>query len=338
MSAARPLIAFDQSACGAGRSHADALRDTLRLAQACEAQGYRRFWVSEHHNNGAIVGSAPEVMLGALAVLTTRMRIGAAGILLPFYAPFKVAEQFRVLEALAPGRVDLGLGRSPGGDPQIFSVLNPAGSSAREGFDDKVRELLHWLREDDAPPSPAGHRIAALPANPGSAQPWMLVTSVDGARAAGERGLPMCFNYSAEQSRGIEAQAFAAYRAAFAPGVFLQRPYTALMFFALAADTAEQARYLFASRALWRIRLDRGERAPLETPAVAHAHPLLRGQAARIAQQLEINLVGDAASLAARMQEIAGRVDADEIGVTNWAYHLDDRVRSHQLLAQAMLA
>lgn len=336
MSRRRPLIAFDQSACGAGRSHADALRDTLRLAQACEAQGYHRFWVSEHHNNGAIVGSAPEVMLGALSALTTRMRIGAAGILLPFYAPFKVAEQFRVLEALAPGRVDLGLGRSPGGDPQIFSVLNPQGGSAREAFEARVRELLRWLRDDDQPQPLDGHRIAALPANPGCAQPWLLVTSVDGARTAGALGLPMCFNYSAEQSRGIEEAAFAAYRAAFAPGPFLERPHAALMFFALAADTAEQARYLFSSRALWRIRLDRGVREPIEAPAVAHAHALMHGQEARIAQQLEINLVGDAAGIAARIAEVAGRVDADEIGLTNWAYHLDDRVRSHQLLARAL--
>ncbi|KAF1042554.1 MAG: Limonene 1,2-monooxygenase [Herbaspirillum frisingense] len=337
MTSPRPLIAFDQSACGAGRSHADALRDTLELARQCEAQGYHRFWVSEHHNNGAIVGSAPEVMLGALSVLTTRMRIGAAGILLPFYAPFKVAEQFRVLEALAPGRVDLGLGRSPGGDPQIFSVLNPHGSSAREGFEAKVRELLRWL-EDGGEVADDGHRLHALPRNPGSALPWMLVTSVDGARTAGALGLPMCFNYSADQSRGIEQQAFDAYRVAFVPGTYLQRAYTALMFFALAADTAEQARYLFSSRALWRVRLDRGVRAAIEAPEIAHAHPELAGREARIAQQMEINLVGRADEVAARIQDVAGRVAADEIGVTNWAYHLKDRVRSHRLLAQALRA
>jgi len=336
MTKRRPLIAFDQSACGAGRSHADALRDTLTLAQQCEQQGYHRFWVSEHHNNGAIVGSAPEVMLGALSVLTGRMRIGAAGILLPFYAPFKVAEQFRVLEALAPGRIDLGLGRSPGGDPQIFSVLNPQGSSAREGFEAKVRELLGWLRDDRSVMPEDAHRIDALPRNPGCALPWMLVTSVEGARTAGGLGLPMCFNYSAEQSRGIEEQAFAAYRAAFMAGAHLDAPYTALMFFALAADTAEQARYLFSSRALWRIRLDEGVRAPIEPPALAHAHSLMRGREARIAQQLEINLVGDAGEIARRIGEVADRVGADEIGLTNWAYHLEDRVHSHRLLAQRL--
>lgn len=332
----RPLIAFDQSACGVGRSHADALRDTMQLARHCEQQGYQRFWISEHHNNGAIVGSAPEVMLGALAVSTSRIRIGAAGILLPFYAPFKVAEQFRVLAALAPGRVDLGLGRSPGGDPQIFSVLNPHGSSAREDFEDKVRQLQRWLQDEEPHLTQDGHCILALPRDCGHVMPWMLVTSVDGARSAGELGLPMCFNYSAEQSRGMEEVAFAAYRSAFMPGRFLEQPYTALMFFALAATTAEQARYLFSSRALWRIRLDHGLREPIEPAAVAHAHPLMQGQQARIALQLEINLVGDAADIAARIREVCDRVDADEIGLTNWAYRLQDRITSHQLLMEAL--
>ncbi|MBV8622485.1 MAG: MsnO8 family LLM class oxidoreductase [Herbaspirillum sp.] len=333
MSRIRPLIAFDQSACGAGRSHAQALRDTLQLAQACEAQGYHRFWVSEHHNNGAIVGSAPEVMLGALSVLTRHIRVGAAGVLLPFYAPFKVAEQFRVLEALAPGRIDLGLGRSPGGDPQIFSVLNPQGSSARTGFEEKVEELLHWLGScADAPPAPGAHHIRALPHNPGCAQPWMLVTSVDGARTAGRLGLPMCFNYSAEQSRGIEEQAFDAYRSTFVPGAYLACPYTALMFFALAADTNGHARYLFSSRALWRVKLDLGIREPIEAPVTAHVHDLLKGREASIAQQMEINFVGEAGEIATRINSIAESVDVDEIGLTNWAYHLEDRIRSHQLL------
>jgi luciferase family oxidoreductase group 1 len=330
MSQSPPLIAFDQSFCLAGHSHAQALRDTLQLAQQCEALGYHRFWVSEHHNNGAIVGSAPEVMLGALTALTCRMRIGAAGILLPFYAPFKVAEQFRVLEALAPGRIDLGLGRSPGGEPSIFSVLNPQGSSDREGFEAKARELMGWLGGG------AADQTRAFPLTPGSPLPWMLVTSVAGAHTAARLGLPMCFNYSAEQSRGIEVAVFAAYRASFQPSAWLAQPYTAMMFFALAAGSDEQARYLFSSRALWRINLDRGQRLPLEPPEVAQIVASDPAHAARIAGQLEINLVGDAASVAARIRDIAQRVDADEIGMTNWAYHLADRIASFRLLKDAL--
>ncbi|MCA1326801.1 MsnO8 family LLM class oxidoreductase [Herbaspirillum sp. alder98] len=330
MTPQRPLIAFDQSFCLAGHSHAQALRDTLQLAQQCEALGYHRFWVSEHHNNGAIVGTAPEVMLGALTSLTTRMRIGAAGILLPFYQPFKVAEQFRVLEALAPGRIDLGLGRSPGGDPSIFSVLNPHGSSEREGFEVKVAELLRWLGE-------AGHNdTRALPRTATTALPWMLVTSVAGAHSAARLGLPMCFNYSAEQSRGIEAAVFAAYRASFAPSAFLAQPYTAMMFFALAAASDEEAHYLFSSRALWRIHLDRGQRLPLEPPEVAHVTASNPAHASRIAGQLEINLVGDARHIANRIEHIAGSVGADEIGMTNWTYHMADRITSFRLLKDAL--
>jgi len=124
----RPLIAFEQSACNEDSTHASALRNTLALAQRCEQAGYHRFWVSEHHNNPAIVGSAPEILLGALSVLTSRMRIGAAGVLLPFYAPFKVAEQFSVLEALAPGRIDLGLGVRRAGMVAVSMRSNPGAS------------------------------------------------------------------------------------------------------------------------------------------------------------------------------------------------------------------
>ncbi|EJM95641.1 MsnO8 family LLM class oxidoreductase [Herbaspirillum sp. YR522] len=327
MTRSRPLIAFDQSFCLAGQSHAQALRDTLHLARQCEGFGYHRFWVSEHHANGAIVGSAPEVMLGALTALTCRIRLGAAGILLPFYPPFKVAEQFQVLEALAPGRIDLGLARAPGGEPAIFSLLNPHGSSERAGFDAKVAELMHWLD--------GGSDSRVLPRTATRAVPWMLVTSVAGAHSAARLGLPMCFNYSAEQSRGIEAAVFAAYRAGFTPSAWLERPYTAMMFFALAAASAEQARYLFSSRALWRIRLDRGQRLPLEPPEVACPIMSDPAHAARIAGQLEINLVGDAAGVAGRIADIAGRVGTDEIGVTNWVYHLADRVDSFRLLKAA---
>jgi luciferase family oxidoreductase group 1 len=335
----KPLIAFDQSAYSASTTHAEALRNTLQLAQHCERLGYRRFWVSEHHNNPAIVGSAPEILLGALTALTSRIRIGAAGILLPFYAPFKVAEQFNVLEALAPGRIDLGLGRSPGGDGNTFRALNPGGDGDRLKFEQKIRELCAWLcmetpgTDTDADTGPAG--LKTLPHNPGAAQPWVLVTSVDGARSAGELGLPMCFNYSAEQSLGISEAAFDAYRAAFRPGALCEKPYAAMMAWALTADTHEQARRLFAPRGLWRTRLDDGVRAPLESVETALAYPYTTRQRERIERQLERNFVGTADEVMRKLHRLADNTGADEIGVTAWTYALEDRLRSFELLARA---
>jgi luciferase family oxidoreductase group 1 len=338
----KPLIAFDQSVYSSGATHAGALRNTLRLAQHCEQLGYRRFWVSEHHNNPAIVGSAPEILLGALTALTSQIRIGAAGVLLPFYAPFKVAEQFNVLEALAPGRIDLGLGRSPGGDGNAFRALNPGGSGDRLKFDSKIRELCAWLLKQTPPGAADGDPdtdslagLNTLPHNPGVAQPWVLVTSIEGARSAGRLGLAMCFNYSAEQSVGILEPAFDAYRRAFRPGPFLSAPYSALMFFALAADTDEHARYLFSSRGLWRTRLDQGLREPLASPEIAAAYPYSAEQRSRIEGQLERNLVGKPQDLMQRIHRLVAQAGADEIGMNCWTFSLQDRLRSFELLAAA---
>ncbi len=336
MTAARkPLIAFDQSAYSAGTTHADALRNTLQLAQHCERLGYHRFWVSEHHNNPAIVGSAPEILLGALTTLTSHIRLGAAGVLLPFYAPFKVAEQFNVLEALAPGRIDLGLGRSPGGDGNAFRALNPGGDGDRLKFEQKIRELCAWLCKETPGNDDKLVGLKTLPHNPGVAQPWLLVTSIDGARSAGELGLPMCFNYSAEQSVGISEAAFDAYRAAFRPGTLCDAPYAAMMAWALAADTHEQARRLFASRGLWRTRLDDGVREPLESVDAALAYPYTAQQRERIALQLERNFVGTADEVMGKLHRLADNAGADEIGITAWTYALEDRLRSFELLARA---
>lgn len=333
--ARKPLIAFDQSVHSAGSTHADALRNTLQLAQHCERLGYARFWVSEHHNNPAIVGSAPEILLGALTTLTSRIRLGAAGVLLPFYAPFKVAEQFNLLEALAPGRIDLGLGRSPGGDGNAFRALNPGGDGDRLKFEQKIRELCAWLRREIPDHDDKLQGLKALPHNAGVAQPWLLVTSLDGARSAGELGLPMCFNYSAEQSAGIAEAAFDAYRSAFRPGAFGAAPYSAMMAFALAADTEAQARHLFASRGLWRTRLDQGLREPLQSPEHALAYPYDASQRQRLEQQLQRNLVGSATQVMQQLQRLADQVGADEIGVTAWTFALPERLRSFELLMQA---
>lgn len=334
-SSRKPLIAFDQSAYSSGSTHADALRNTLQLAQHCERLGYHRFWVSEHHNNPAIVGSAPEILLGALTALTARIRLGAAGILLPFYAPFKVAEQFNVLEALAPGRIDLGLGRSPGGDGNAFRALNPGGDGDRLKFEKKIRELCAWLRKEIPDED---HKLAGLNTLPHPAtcaQPWLLVTSIDGARSAGELGLPMCFNYSAEQSVGISEAAFDAYRAAFRPGAFGQAPYSAMMAWGLAADSEQEARRLFAPRGLWRTRLDDGVREALESPETALAYPYTAQQLERIELQLERNFVGSADVVMRKLHVLADNAGADEIGITAWTYALEDRLRSFELLAQA---
>src|SRR5215510_11192504 len=140
------MSVLDQSVALSDRPHSESIANTLALAQHCEALGYRRFWLSEHHNHGSIVGTAPEILIAAIAATTERIRIGSAGVMLPHYSPLKVAEQFRVLEAIAPGRIDLGLGRAPGSDGRTAFALNPLANERPAHFPADVRDLIAWVR------------------------------------------------------------------------------------------------------------------------------------------------------------------------------------------------
>jgi hypothetical protein len=178
------LSVLDQSVAVAGRPHDQSIRNTVALAKHCETLGYERFWVSEHHNHPTIVGTAPEIVMAAIAATTERIRIGSAGIMLPHYAPFKVAEVFRVLDALAPGRIDMGLGRAPGSDGRTAFALNPAANERPEHFPSDVRDLMAWVQDE---PLVNGHPFAAVKAFPqGTTSPevWILGSSDYGAQVA----------------------------------------------------------------------------------------------------------------------------------------------------------
>src|SRR5256885_9747168 len=168
------LSVLDQSIAVVGRPHEVSIRDTIALAQHCEALAYDRFWLSEHHSNETIVGTAPEILSGAIAAVTKRIRVGSAGVMLPHYAPFKVAEQFHLLDAIAPGRIDLGLGRAPGSDGRTAFALNPLAETAADHFPAQVRDLLAWLAGEKLV---EGHPFRDIIAQPGGAtipEVWML--------------------------------------------------------------------------------------------------------------------------------------------------------------------
>jgi luciferase family oxidoreductase group 1 len=210
------LSVLDQSTAAEGRGQDHAIRESLALARACDALGYHRYWVSEHHNSGSIVGTAPEVLMAAIAATTTRIRVGSAGVMLPHYSALKVAEQFRVLEAIAPGRIDLGVGRAPGSDRLTAHALNPYANAADE-FPQQVRDLDAWVSGD---PLPAAHPYRAIRAHPtGTTRPelWILGSSDYGAQLAAYFGLPYAFAYFFSDGRGVE-EALALYSASAWPG------------------------------------------------------------------------------------------------------------------------
>lgn len=329
------LSVFDQSPVGAGRVPAEAIRDSLDLAQAAEALGYHRFWVSEHHGDAALVGSAPEILTAAVAARTQRIRVGAAGVLLPYYAPFKVAEQFRVIDAVAPGRIDLGVGRSPGGqglEAVLDRALRPAGWSPLDHAQ-AVRDLIAWTGGGEPPLG-----LRAQPMARTAPQVWMLGGSRRGADLAAELGLPFAFNYS----NGVLPDGFEAplrhYRQAWRPGEGdAQQPYVALQVWALAADTAEEAEHLFRSRAQWRVSLSRGVREPLRSPEAALAEPLSEAEQAAVAAMRERHVVGEVGAVAERLSDLARRLSVDELVIVTWTHDPAAQRRSYALLAEALI-
>jgi len=196
------LSVLDQSVAVAGRPHEQSIRNTVALARHCEGLGYERFWVSEHHNHPTIVGTAPEIVMAAIAATTERIRIGSAGIMLPHYSAFKVAEVFRVLDALAPGRIDMGLGRAPGSDGLTAYALNPLANERPEHFPSDIRDLMAWVHDE---PLVAGHpfaKVKAYPNGPTAPEIWILGSSDYGAQVAALFGLPYCYAWFFSDGKG----------------------------------------------------------------------------------------------------------------------------------------
>lgn len=328
------LSVLDQSIATVGRPHSHAIQDTLTLARQAESLGYDRFWVSEHHNHDTIVGTAPEILMGAIAATTTRIRVGSAGIMLPHYAPLKVAEQFRVLDAIAPGRIDLGLGRAPGSDGRTAYALNPQAAERPNQFPSDVRDLMAWVSAQPLPEAHPFRQIRAFPQGETTPQVWILGSSDYGAQVAAHFGLPYAFAWFFIDGRGGR-EALEIYRATYRPSRRHPAPQATICIFALAADTDEEAQHHFTPRAKWRLLRDRGIWTPLESPDAAAATPFTEAEAARIAEFRSLSFVGTGASVAERIRELAAELALEEMVIVTWAYDPPARRRSYELIAEA---
>jgi luciferase family oxidoreductase group 1 len=290
--------------------------------------------VSEHHNSSSIVGTAPEVLMAAIAATTQRIRVGSAGVMLPHYAALKVAEQFRVLEAIAPGRIDLGVGRAPGSDRLTAFALNPDAGAAAERFPQQVAELQAWL---SGTPLPADHPFHAVDAHPqGTSTPelWILGSSDYGAQLAAYFGLPYAFAYFFSEGRGVE-QALRLYRDNYRPSARHPQPLATVCIWALAADTEVEARRLATTREFWRTGFEKGTRVPLVAPEEAAAYPYNAEEQARIAAMRAKAFVGTGDAVVARLAAEALRLQLDEIVVVTWTHDAVARRRSYELIARA---
>jgi len=328
---AMKLSVLDQSPSAEGNTQDQAIRESLALAQFCDALRYHRYWVSEHHNSGSIVGTAPEILMAAIAATTRRIRVGSAGVMLPHYSALKVAEQFRVLEALAPGRIDLGVGRAPGSDRLTAFALNPHANAADE-FPRQVYELQSWVAGATLPEDHPFRAIAAQPQGPTSPEIWILGSSDYGARLAAHFGLPYAFAYFFSDGAGVD-EALALYRRNYRPSERYPQPNATICVWALAADTAEEARRLFTTREHWRVGFEKGLRHPLVSPERASAHPYTDDERALIERLRRKAFIGTAAEVAAGLSTLAQRLALDELVVNTWTFDPAARRRSYELLA-----
>jgi luciferase family oxidoreductase group 1 len=330
------LSVLDQSTIVSGRSPDSSIRESLALAQEAEALGYHRYWVAEHHNSDSQAGTAPEILMAAIAATTRRIRVGSAGVMLPHYSSLKVAEQFRVLEAIAPGRIDLGLGRAPGSDGLTAHALNPNAATAADMFPAQVRDLLAWVAGEKLVERHPFRDIRAQPAGPHVPEVWILGSSDYGAQVAAHFGLPYCYAHFITDGQGA-AEAMETYRTGFRPSARWPEPHAAVCVWALAAETEAEAERLFSSRALWRLSRDRGVYPALPSPEEA-AYPYTEADLARIARLKARAFYGTGTAVAARLEALAGELGADEVAVLTTVHDPAARRRSYRLLAEAASA
>jgi luciferase family oxidoreductase group 1 len=328
------LSVLDQSTIVSGRSPDASIRETLDLARHCEALGYHRYWLAEHHNSDAVAGAAPEVLMAAIAATTTRIRVGSAGIMLPHYSALKVAEQFRVLEAIAPGRIDMGLGRAPGSDGLTAHALNPNAAVAADHFPALVRDLLAWVAGEPLMERHPFRDIRAQPAGPTVPEAWILGSSDYGAQVAAHFGLPYCFAHFITDGHGA-AEALALYRERYRPSARHPVPLAGICVWAIAAETEAEAARIYSARALWRLFRDRGVFVPTPSPAEAAAHPWTEAERARAETLRGRAIFGTGPAVAERLHHLAASLGVEEVAVLTSTHDPAARRRSYALLAEA---
>jgi len=324
---------LDLSPVSEGSSGPQTLENTLELARLADRLGYERYWLAEHHNLPNVASSAPEVMIGRVAAETSRLRVGSGGIMLPNHSPLRVAETFRVLEALHPGRIDLGIGRAPGTDPVTARALRRSGEG--QEFPEQFGQLLAFAGLEAG--FPEGHELSNVRAMPDDVElppVWLLGSSGYSAQAAGDMGLGYAF--ASHFGPGEPEGPMLAYRESFAPSRSFEKPSGIVAASVVCAESDERARELASSMEVVWIGLNYGRPIPLPSPEKALAREY-GGAERRIAESFRANqILGGPDSVRRQLEELAERTSADEIMVTTAVYDHAERLRSYELLADAL--
>jgi len=325
------LSVLDQSPIRPGATPHQALQETLALAQLADRLGYYRFWVSEHHNTAFLAGSAPEVLLAYLGSHTRRIRLGSGGVMLPHYSALKVAENFRLLESLFPGRIDLGMGRAPGADRLTAHALNPHNTFSEQDFVEQLLDLQAYLR-DERVPDTIHEKVMAIPQAPTAPELWLLSSSGQSGLFAAHLGMAFSFAQFINGNGG--PQAVRTYRERFRPSAALLAPEANAAIFVLCADTEEKAQELRAAMDLQLLRFGRGQFRQFPTPEEVREYRFTPDDQAQLAHNRGRILSGTPAQLHEQLTDLAASYDVDELVLVTITADFQDRLRSYELLAE----
>jgi luciferase family oxidoreductase group 1 len=326
------LSVLDQSPIREGGTPADALNETIQLAKFVESLGFHRYWLAEHHSTEGLAGPAPEIMVTRVAAETSEIRVGSGGVMLPHYSPYKVAESFRVLETLYPGRIDLGIGRAPGSDHAASRALAYGNQIGAEYFPNMVLDLERFLT-DSLPVDHPFVQVQATPKTEGTPPIWLLGSSEYSGAYAAHFGLAFSFAHFINPLGGDTVMR--SYFEKFEPGASSPEPKANIGVFVVCADTEEDANRVAATRDLQRLRSDRGDRGPMPSIEDSLAYPYTDAERVHVARNRARITVGAPEQVKAELLDLAGRYNVDEIVAITNVYNFADRKRSYELLAEA---
>jgi luciferase family oxidoreductase group 1 len=326
------LGVLDQSPVRSGGSPTEAIQETLALARATDRLGYHRYWLAEHHATPALAGPSPEVLIPQVAAVTSGIRVGSGGVMLQHYSPLKVAESFRVLETLHPGRIDLGIGRAPGSDQLTARALAGPLGGGIDDFPRKVADLLGFLH-GELPPEHPHAGILAMPTGPTAPAVWLLGSSDQSAALAAHFGTGFSFAHFINADGGGEVTR--AYAAAFKPSAILAEPRASVAVFVVCAPTEDEARRLAQSRDLFIVKLYTGRLSRYPTVAEAEAYAYSPREWAIVEHARRRRIAGSPEQCRAGLEALAAEYGVDELVVVTITESWTTRLRSYELLARA---
>ncbi|MGG3623528.1 LLM class flavin-dependent oxidoreductase [Bacillus gobiensis] len=322
---------LDQVPVPKGKDHSSALQDSVTLAKLADKSGYKRYWFAEHHSTKGLASTSPEVMIAHTAANTSSIRIGSGGVLLPQYSPLKVAENFRQLEALYPGRIDLGIGRSPGGTTKTRLALTDGIKKSLTEFPRQLQDLIYYLTDT----LPAEHEYAGIKASPpvpASPELWLLGLGENSAKLAGTHGIGYVQGHFINPERGEPA--FAMYKDRFQASTFFSKPMPLAAIFIVCAETDDKAEELCLSQDLWLLRVEKGLDSRIPSVSEAKSYTYSAAEKERVLQNRNRMIIGSPSTVKQKLLELSDRYQIEEVMAVTNLYDFEEKRRSFERLAE----